>query len=81
MYCDNKSAEVLASNRKYYTPTKHIELDLYFFLDHVAKHKLSIAHVSNPDKLANILIKPLAYDEFAYLGKRLNVLLRPQFEG
>ena len=48
-----------------------------FFLDHVAKHKLSIAYVSNHDQLANILIKPLAYDEFAYLGKKLNVVLRP----
>ena len=30
LYCDNKSAKALASNPKYHTRTKHIELDLHF---------------------------------------------------
>ncbi|XP_052295875.1 secreted RxLR effector protein 161-like [Citrus sinensis] len=30
LYCDNQSAEALASNPKYHSRTKHIELDLHF---------------------------------------------------
>ena len=36
LHCDNKSAEALASNPKYHSRTKHIELDLHFVRDHIA---------------------------------------------
>ena len=49
LYCDNKSAEALASNLKYHTRTKHIELDLHFIREHVAKKELTIQHVSSSD--------------------------------
>ena len=49
LYCDNKSAEALASNPKYHTRTKHIELDLHFIREHVAKKELTIQHVSSSD--------------------------------
>ena len=77
LYCDNKSAEVLANNLKYHSRTKHIELDLHFVRDHIAKHELSIDHVPTFDQLADILTKPLAYDQFAYLRNKLNVSPRP----
>ena len=77
LYCDNKSAEALASNPKYHSHTKHIELDLHFVRDHIAKHELFIDHVLSFDQLADILTKPLAYDQFAYLRNKLNVLPRP----
>ena len=77
MYCDNKSANALASNPKYHSHTKHIKLDLHFVRDHIAKHELSITHVPSFDQLVDILTKPLAYDQFAYLCNKLNVFLRP----
>ena len=55
LYCDNKSAEALASNLKYHSRTKHIELDLHFVRDHIAKHELSIDHVPSFDQITDIL--------------------------
>lgn len=77
LYCDNKSVEALACNPKFYTRTNHIELDLHFICDHFAKHDLSIAHVSSSDQLVDILTKPLAYEQSAYLRYKFNVLPRP----
>ena len=77
LYCDNKSAEALASNPKYHTRTKHIELDLHFIREHVAKKELTIQHVSISDQLADIFTKPLSLDHFAYMRSKLNVSPRP----
>ncbi|KAH9782071.1 retrovirus-related pol polyprotein from transposon RE2 [Citrus sinensis] len=77
LYCDNKSAEALASNPKYHTRTKHIELDLHFIREHVAKKEFTIQHVSSSDQLADIFTKPLSFDHFAYMRSKLNVSPRP----
>lgn len=75
--CDNKSAEALASNPKYHSKTKHIELDLHFIREHVARNEQQITHVSSYDQVVDILTKPLAFDQFNYLRSKLNVLPRP----
>ncbi|KAH9725617.1 retrovirus-related pol polyprotein from transposon RE1 [Citrus sinensis] len=77
IYCDNKSAEALASNPKYHSRTKHIELDLHFIRDHIAQKELHISHVPSYDQVADIFTKPLAFDQFNYLRSKLNVLTRP----
>ncbi|KAH9769651.1 retrovirus-related pol polyprotein from transposon RE1 [Citrus sinensis] len=77
IYCDNKSAEALASNPKYHSRTKHIELDLHFIRDHIAQKELQISHVPSYDQVADIFTKPLAFDQFNYLRSKLNVLTRP----
>ena len=77
LYCDNKSAEALASNPKYHSKTKHIELDLHFIREHVSRKELQINHVPSCDQVADILTKPLAFDQFHYLRSKLNVLPRP----
>ena len=73
LYCDNSSAEALASNPKYHSRTKHIELDLHFFREHIANKDLFIEHVSSSDKLADVLTKPLSFDHFAYMQTKVNV--------
>ena len=77
LYCDNISAEAFASNPKYHTRTNHIELDLYFIREHVAKKELIIQHVPSSNQLADILTKPLSFDHFAYMKSKLNVSPRP----
>ena len=77
LYCDNKSAEALASNPKYHSQTKHIELDLHFVREHIAQQQLQITYVSSSNQCADILTKPLSFDTFAYLRRKLNVLPRP----
>ena len=74
LYCDNKSTEALASNPKYHSRTKHIELDLHFVREHIAQQQLQITHVSNSYQCADILTKPLSFDTFSYLRRKLNVL-------
>ncbi|XP_024046566.1 uncharacterized mitochondrial protein AtMg00810-like [Citrus sinensis] len=74
LYCDNKSVEALASNPKYHSKTKHIELDLHFIREHVSRKELQINHVPSCDQVSDILTKPLAFDQFHYLGSKLNVL-------
>ena len=46
LHCDNNNAEALASNPKYHSRTKHIELDLQFVREHIANNELFIEHVS-----------------------------------
>ncbi|KAH9698429.1 hypothetical protein KPL71_024008 [Citrus sinensis] len=77
LYCDNKSVEALANNPKYHSKTKHIELDLHFIREHVSKKELQISHVPSCDQVADILTKPLAFDQFHSLRSKLNVLPRP----
>ncbi|KAK9207149.1 hypothetical protein WN943_017434 [Citrus x changshan-huyou] len=72
LYCDNSSAEALASNPKYHSRTKHIELDLHFVREHIANKDLFIEHVSSSDQLADVLTKPLSFDHFAYMRTKLN---------
>ncbi|KAH9687366.1 retrovirus-related pol polyprotein from transposon RE1 [Citrus sinensis] len=55
LHCDNKSAEALASNPKYHSRTKHIELDLHFVRDHIAHNEVHISHVSSCDQVADVL--------------------------
>ena len=65
IYCDNKSAEALASNPKYHSRTKHIELDLHFIRDHIAQNELQISHVPSYNQVADIFTKPLAFDQLS----------------
>ncbi|KAK9217237.1 hypothetical protein WN943_005862 [Citrus x changshan-huyou] len=75
LYCNNKSAEALASNPKYHSRTKHIELDLHFVREHIANKELRIEHVSSSDQLADVLTKPLGSDHFAYMRTKLNLIV------
>ena len=76
LYCDNQSVEALASNPKYHSRTKHIELDLHFIREHIAQKQLTVSHVFSSKQLADILTKPLSFDQFAYLRTKLDVLPR-----
>ena len=77
LYYDNKSAEALGSNPKYHSRTKHIELDLHFVREHIAKKELVVEHGSSFNQLADVLTKPLCFDHFTYMRDKLNVCLRP----
>ena len=77
LYYDNKSAEALASNPKYHSQTKHIELDLHFVREHIAKKELVVEHVSSSSQLADVLTKLLGFDHFVYMRDKLNVCPRP----
>ena len=65
------------ATQKYHSQTKHIELDLHFVREHIAKKELVVEHVSSSSQLADVLTKLLGFDHFAYMRDKLNVCLRP----
>ncbi|GKA55513.1 ribonuclease H-like domain-containing protein, partial [Tanacetum coccineum] len=67
VYCDNVSAVYLSSYHVQHQHTKHIEIDIYFFRDHVATGQVRVLHVPSRYQYADTLTKGLPsalFDEF-----------------
>ena len=73
MWCDNQGAIALAYNPVYHAKTKHVELDIHFIREKVAAKKIVVQFVRSEDQTADILTKPLTFDQFHYLRSKLNV--------
>ncbi|KAH9686754.1 Disease resistance protein [Citrus sinensis] len=61
IWCDNQSAVALASNPKFHSRTKHIELDVHFIREKVAPQCLKVQYISSSEQNADILTKALSY--------------------
>lgn len=59
LYCDNISAVTMAKNPVFHHRTKHIEIDVHFVREQVARGDLLLEHVAGPDQIADIFTKPL----------------------
>ena len=69
VYCDNISAIYLSGNPVQHQLTKHIEIDIYFVREKVAKGEMRVVHVPFRFKFADIFTKGLPHvllDEFRY---------------
>ncbi|KAH9770188.1 reverse transcriptase Ty1/copia-type domain-containing protein [Citrus sinensis] len=73
IWCDNQSAAALASNPKFHSRTKHIELDVHFLREKVANKSFQVSYVPSSDNSADILTKALAYHPFHYLRDKLTL--------
>ena len=73
MWCDNQGAIALAYNPVYHAKTKHVELNIHFIREKVAAKKIVVQFVPGEDQTADILTKPLTFDQFHYLRSKLNV--------
>ncbi|KAM1319724.1 hypothetical protein ACFX2H_004687 [Malus domestica] len=60
LFCDNMSAIALSSNPVLHQRTKHIEVDIYFVRERVAKKHLEVQFVSSSEQYANIFTKGLS---------------------
>ncbi|KAM1010062.1 hypothetical protein TB1_044704 [Malus domestica] len=60
LYCDNLSAIALAYNPIMHQRTKHIEVDVHFVRERVAKKLLQVQFVSSTEQFADILTKGLS---------------------
>ncbi|KAM1531446.1 hypothetical protein ACFX10_005603 [Malus domestica] len=60
LFCDNLSAIALAFNPVQHQRTKHIEVDVHFVRERVAKKQLSVQFVSSKEQFADILTKGLS---------------------
>ena len=57
LYCDNLSAIALTCNPVQHQRTKHIEIDIHFVRERVAKGHLLVQFVSSLEQFADILTK------------------------
>ena len=77
LWCDNIGAQALSSNPVQHARTKHIELDIHFVRNLVAKHKLSVRYISSLHQPANIFTKPLPLERFSFLFGKLSLSSPP----
>jgi len=59
VYCDNVSVIYLSGNPIQHQRTKHIEMDIHFVREKVAKGDVRVLHVSSRYQIADIFTKGL----------------------
>ncbi|MCH91304.1 copia-type polyprotein [Trifolium medium] len=67
VYCDNVSAIYLSGNPVKHQRTKHIEMDIHFVREKVARGQAHVLHVPSRHRIADIFIKGLPrilFDDF-----------------
>ncbi|KAI3523467.1 hypothetical protein L1887_01631 [Cichorium endivia] len=67
VYCDNISAVYLSTNPVQHQRTKHIEIDIHFVREKVARGEVRVLHVPSRFQIADIFTKGLPralFDEF-----------------
>ncbi|GKC62597.1 ribonuclease H-like domain-containing protein [Tanacetum coccineum] len=67
VYCDNVSAIYMTANPVQHQRTKHIEIDIHFVRDMVARGQVRVLHVPSRYQYANIFTKGLSsalFEEF-----------------
>ena len=74
IYVDNKSAIALAKNPVYHKRSKHIDTRFHFIRDHIKNKEVEIHHVKTSEQVADILTKPLKFEIFQQLRRKLGML-------
>ena len=73
VYCDNTSAIYLTGNPVNHQRTKHIEVDVHFVRERVAKGQVHVLHVSSRSQYADIFTKGLPRALFVDFRSSLSV--------
>ena len=71
--CDNTSAINLSKNPIHHSRTKHIDVRHHFLRDNVLKGKIKVDFIFTELQLADIFTKPLNYDRFNYIRRKLGI--------
>ena len=77
MYCDNVSAIYLTRNPVQHQRTKHIEMDIHFVREKVARGHVQVLHVPSRYQLADIFTKGLPLILFEDFRDSLSVQKPP----
>lgn len=73
VHCDNVSAIYLSGNPVQHQRTKHIELDIHFVREKVARGEVRVRHVPSRYQIAGIFTKGLPLVLFDDFRTSLNV--------
>ncbi|KAK4364459.1 hypothetical protein RND71_015817 [Anisodus tanguticus] len=77
VYCDNVSAIYLSGNPVQHQRTKHIEMDIHFVREKVARGQVRVCHVPSRYQIADIFTKGLSSVLFEVFRDSLSVQNRP----
>lgn len=77
VYCDNVSAIYLSGNPVQHQRTKHIEMDIHFVREQVARGQVRVLHVSSRYQIADIFTKGLPLILFEEFRDSLSVRKPP----
>ncbi|GJY17606.1 ribonuclease H-like domain-containing protein [Tanacetum coccineum] len=77
VYCDNVSAIYMTANHVQHQRTKHIEIDIHFVHDMVARGQVRVLHVPSRYQYADIFTKGLPYVLFEEFCTSLSVRSPP----
>jgi hypothetical protein len=73
VYCDNVSAVYLSTNLVQHQRTKHVEIDLHFFVrERVALGEVRVLHVPTTSQYADVFTKGLPTSVFTEFRSSLN---------
>lgn len=73
VYCDNVSAIYLFGNHVQHQRTKHIEMDIHFVREKVARGQVCAIHVPSRYQIADIFTKGLPLVLFQDFRDNLNI--------
>ncbi|KAJ9535464.1 hypothetical protein OSB04_un001410 [Centaurea solstitialis] len=75
VYCDNVSAVYLSCNPVQHQRTKHIEIDIHFVREQVARGQVCVSHIPSRYQVADIFTKGLPLVLFTDFKNSLNIRL------
>jgi hypothetical protein len=73
VHCDNQGAIALASNNKYHTRTKHIDICYHFVRALIQNQDFILQHVPTDENLADAFTKPLPRPRLEILRGKMNI--------
>ncbi|KAA3481747.1 hypothetical protein EPI10_022088 [Gossypium australe] len=74
VWCDSLAAIAVAGNPVMHSKFKHVELDLFFVKEKVARGSLQMGYVPSQDQIEDILAKPLSLGLFNKFRSQLKIL-------
>jgi hypothetical protein len=78
IYCDNTSTISISKNPVMHSKTKHIPIKYHFLREQVAENNIRVEYVGTKEQVPDIFTKPLPWESFEYIHKRLIVISTPK---
>jgi hypothetical protein len=78
IYYDNTSTINISKNLVMKSKMKHIPIKYHFLREHFAEKNIRVEYVGTKEQVVDIFTKPLPWEAFEYLLRRLVVISTPK---